>query len=88
MKVTNIVSIAVVGIVCLMLATAGMAESTKVNNTICPVTGNPVDKKNPVTVEYNGKIYNFCCSMCPATFNSDPEKYSKIAEEQAKTAAQ
>lgn len=54
------------------------------NNTICPVTGNAVDMKNPVTVEYKGKIYNLCCPMCPATFNSDPEKYSKIAEEQAK----
>lgn len=56
----------------------------KVNNTVCPVTGNPVNMKDPVTVEYNGKIYNLCCSMCPATFKSEPEKYSKIAEEQAK----
>ena len=57
----------------------------KVNNTICPVMGSPVNMKNPVTVEYNGKIYNLCCSMCPATFKSNPEKYSKIAEEQAKS---
>ena len=56
----------------------------KVNNTICPVTGNPVDMKNPVTIKYNGKIYNLCCSMCPTTFNANPEKYSKIAEEQAR----
>ena len=57
----------------------------KVNNTICPVMGKPVDMKNPVTVEYNGKIYNLCCGMCPAAFKANPEKYSKIAEEQAKT---
>ena len=56
----------------------------KVNNTICPVMGNKVDMNNPVTVTYKGKIYNFCCPMCPAVFNSNPEKYSKIAEEQAK----
>ena len=57
----------------------------KVNNTICPVTGKPVDMNNPVTVQYRGKMYNVCCSMCPETFKSDPKKYSKIAEEQAKT---
>lgn len=56
----------------------------KVNNTICPVTGDKVDMNHPVTVTYNGKIYNLCCAMCPATFNSNPEKYSKIAEEQTK----
>ena len=63
---------------------AGTAAPVKVNNTICPVTGSPVNMKNPVTVEYNGKIYNLCCSMCPAIFKADPQKYSKIAEEQAK----
>ena len=63
--------------------TASATASVKVNNTICPVMGNKVDMNNPITVTYNGKIYNLCCSMCPAVFNSDPEKYSKIAEEQA-----
>ena len=57
----------------------------KVNNTICPVMGDKVNTKEPVTVEYNGKIYNLCCSMCVATFKANPEKYSKIAEEQAKS---
>ena len=65
-------------------AAAGTAAPVKINNTICPVMGNAVDMKNPVTVEYNGKIYNLCCPMCPAMFKADPEKYSKIAEEQAK----
>ena len=68
-------------------ATSSATATTpvNVNNTICPVTGSAVDMKNPVTVEYNGKIYNLCCSMCPKTFKSNPEKYSKIAEEQAKS---
>lgn len=66
-------------------AAASTTAPVKVNNTVCPVTGNPVeDMKNPATVEYNGKIYNLCCPMCKATFMSNPEKYSKIAEEQAK----
>ena len=66
---------------------ASTVAPVKVNNAICPVTGNPVNMNNPVTVEYNGKIYNLCCSMCPATFRSNPEKYSKIADEQAKSAS-
>ena len=66
-------------------AEASATAPVKVNNTICPVTGSPVNMDNPVTVEYNGKIYNLCCAMCPATFKANPEKYSKIAEEQAKS---
>ena len=62
-----------------------VAASVKVNNTICPVMGTPVNMKNPVTIEYNGKIYNLCCSRCPAMFRANPEKYSRIAEEQAKS---
>lgn len=65
-------------------ASASPVAPVKVNNTICPVTGDPVNMKDPVTVEYNGKIYNLCCPMCPATFKSNPEKYSKIAQDQAK----
>lgn len=63
---------------------ADVPALVKVNNTVCPVTGNAIDMKNPVTAEYNGKIYNFCCAMCPPIFKANPEKYSKIAEEQAK----
>jgi len=63
---------------------ARIAALMKVNNTICPVTGNEVDMNKPVTVQYNGKIYNLCCPMCPLMFKLDPIKYSKIAEDQAK----
>ncbi len=62
----------------------GIGAPVKVNNTICPVMGNKVDMNNPITVTYKGKIYNLCCPMCPAVFNGNPEKYSKIAEDQAK----
>jgi YHS domain-containing protein len=41
--------------------------------TICPVTGNPIDKS--VFVEYKGKKVYFCCPDCKAKFNADPEKY-------------
>ncbi len=69
-------------------AAAGATAPVKVNNTVCPVTGEAVSMKNPATMRYNGKIYNLCCPMCEATFESNPEKYSKIAEEQAKGAGQ
>ena len=42
----------------------------------CPVMGNPIDKS--VYVDYKGKRVYFCCSMCPATFKQDPEKYLKV----------
>ncbi|MBI4309425.1 MAG: YHS domain-containing protein [Candidatus Omnitrophica bacterium] len=38
----------------------------------------------PRKVTYKGKVYNLCCSMCGVDFNKDPEKYSKIAEEEVK----
>jgi len=39
--------------------TKGAASSNAVNvgNTVCPVTGEPIDQKT--TYEYKGKIYNF-----------------------------
>ena len=89
----NIVILALCFVCAIAFVASGMCQDSgtqtkapvKVNNTVCPVMGNPVDMKNPVTVEYNGKIYNLCCSMCVATFKANPEKYSKIAEEQAKS---
>ena len=56
----------------------------EVGNKICPVTGEKVgmDGEEIVKQEYNGKIYNLCCKMCFKDFNKDPEKYSKIAEDE------
>ncbi len=53
----------------------------KVGNVICPVSGEKVGIMGPVTqYEYKGKIYNFCCDGCVATFKEDPEKYIKKVE--------
>ena len=57
-------------------AQEGDGASVNVNNTICPVTGEKVDMKDPVTVEYKGKVYNLCCPACIKDFNAEPEKYS------------
>lgn len=57
--------------------------AVEVGNTICPVSGKNIKSMGEgVKYEYNGKIYNFCCSMCLTDFKKDPEKYSKIAEEE------
>lgn len=72
------------------------SKSTKgveAGNKICPVSGDkipaPAEKSamgEVVQHEYNGKIYNLCCKMCIKDFQKDPEKYSKIADEEvAKT---
>jgi YHS domain-containing protein len=49
-------------------------------NKVCPVMGNKVDVEGP-TVEYNGKLYAFCCPGCDAKFEKNPEKYSKNLSE-------
>ena len=76
-----------------MMPEAGQAmesQAVEAGNTICPVEGGPTPaagEKGPmgeaVKYEYNGKIYNLCCAMCVKEFEKDPEKYSKMADEQA-----
>ena len=70
--------------VCGIKAQAAETKAVNVGNKICPVMGTKINEKTKMTCEYKGKIYNFCCAMCPPVFKSNPEKYSKIAEEQAK----
>ena len=60
-------------------------EATKpveIGNKICPVSGEKVGQMGEIVqVEYKGKMYNLCCSMCLKDFNKDPETFSKKAEE-------
>lgn len=51
------------------------AAAVNVNNTICPVSGDKVDMKNPTTIEYDGKVYNLCCPACIKEFKKSPEEY-------------
>lgn len=50
--------------------------SREIWNKVCPVKGNPVEEDSP-TVEYNGKVYGFCCPGCDTKFAKNPEKYLK-----------
>lgn len=61
--------------------------AVNVGNKICPVSGMMVGGDQgmaPATYEYQGKIYNFCCSGCIEEFKKDPEKYIKKVEEELK----
>lgn len=52
-------------------------------NKVCPVKGNPIEADSP-TVEYNGKVYAFCCLGCDTKFAKNPEKYAKNLSEDGK----
>jgi len=71
-------------------AVKAKVQLVEVGNKICPVSGDRVAGgamgNKPITVEYNGKIYNLCCPMCIDVFKKNPEKYSKIAEDEVKAA--
>ena len=64
-------------------------DAVEVGNKICPVSGENIpapgekgEMGEAVKYEYNGKIYNLCCPMCIKDFKKNPEKYSKIAEDE------
>ncbi len=44
-------------------------------NAVCPISGEPVSPKSQ-TVEYEGKVYGFCCDSCEPKFKAEPAKYS------------
>ena len=70
--------------------TEANSKAVEVGNKICPVSGDKIPAPGekgtmgdePVKYEYNGKIYNLCCEMCIKDFKKNPEKYSKIAEDE------
>ena len=53
-------------------------------NAVCPVRGEEIDP-DANKVEYNGKVYGFCCNGCDTKFMKDPVKYSKNISEDGKT---
>ena len=65
------------------------AQAVQVGNKICPVSGEKVGEMGEIVqIEHNGKIYNLCCAMCNKDFNKDPDKYSKIADDEAAASVQ
>jgi len=59
-------------------------QPVEVGNKHCPVSGREIGAMGPAfKYQYKGKIYNLCCGGCPKTFNTNPDKYAKIAEDEA-----
>ena len=55
-------------------------ETVDIWNKVCPVEGGPVED-DTATIEYNGKLYGFCCPGCDAEFAENPEKFAKNLNE-------
>ncbi len=61
----------------------------EVGNKLCPVSGEQIGTMGEgLPVEHNGKMYKLCCEGCLKDFNKDPEKFTKIAEDEAAQAAE
>ena len=46
---------------------------TEMGNKFCPISGEKIKAGKEHKIEYKGKIYNLCCSMCEKDFKKDPE---------------
>jgi YHS domain-containing protein len=62
-------------------------KAVNAGNQFCPVSGEKISDADgsgmaPATYEYEGKIYNFCCTSCIEDFKKEPEKYIKKVEEE------
>lgn len=57
---------------------APAAAGAAVAQTLCPVSGDPIDKS--VFIDYQGRRIYFCCEMCPDKFTADPAKYLAILD--------
>lgn len=99
MRKPGIVSLATL-ILSLAGVSAVSAESTKpkseakapaiknVKNVNCPIGGGAVGSMQEGShVIYKGYRVGLCCDGCSKAFNEDPDKYLKIAREDAAKAA-
>lgn len=56
----------------------------KIEQTHCPVSGEPLDGMDPVTVTSGSRTIKLCCKDCVADFEKDPAKYIAIVDAAAK----
>lgn len=59
----------------LFLLSATMALAADMGGQMCVVTGEKLDPKTAVKLEYKGNTYWFCCAGCIDQFKKDPDKY-------------
>ena len=67
----------------IFMTPADGAEKKVKAQTICPVMGDPINKK--FFVDYKGYRVYFCCASCPDEFKKNPEKYMKKLRESGVT---
>ena len=58
------------------------SAAAKPINTVCPVSGKPVDPTKTLTHE--GKVVGFCCENCPKAFQKEPAKFAAKIKADAK----
>ncbi len=59
-------------------ATTQKAQEKTEEMVVCPVSGETMKKSEaPVSWEYKGKTYYFCCQSCKDKFMKDPESFLK-----------
>ncbi len=64
-------------------------QAVEVGNKLCPVSGEAIGTMGDgFPVEHNGKMYKLCCEGCSKDFNKDPEKFTKIAEDEVAQATE
>lgn len=61
----------------------GKAES-KGLGPFDPVCGMDVSDRTPITVQFEGKTYYFCSTVCKNVFEKEPYKYASAKEKQLK----
>ncbi len=85
MKKLIVILAVVFGVVGLVAAKSYAEEAAKVGNKFCPISGEEVGAGGMAgqqeTVEYKGKSYSLCCSMCKKDFLKDPQAAIKKMEE-------
>lgn len=65
-----------------------LEQAVNIGNKICPVSNEKINEKTKATYEYEGKIYNFCCTACVDEFKKEPQKYIKKVEEELNASKQ
>jgi YHS domain-containing protein len=85
MKKTLTAAALVLGLIGLGAGLASAEDLVKVGNKFCPISGEEVGAGGMAgqqeTVEYKGKSYSLCCSMCKKDFLKDPQAAIKKMEE-------
>ncbi|HNW29929.1 MAG TPA: YHS domain-containing protein [Spirochaetota bacterium] len=75
MRKASIITAIIISLSLIITGVIVEAKKTGKAQTICPVMGDPINKK--FFVDYKGYRVYFCCSSCPEEFKKNPEKYMK-----------